>query len=291
MFRAIRRLWSAYRALRIAAWALGALGAAAGFAGAAWALAARRLRARLMTDSPEFADDTRIDPFGLAGLRDRLPRIPRPDLPALPVWPVAAALGAMAVVWLILHIPMGRPDNPFDRDEPRLFSDADRTWISKITGGRCEHRWLFGLLRCRHKGEHMDHHYPWSKGGATDRHNLVWLCARHNIRKSDHVPTWFDTWVLYRARLKYLPPRWRGYARPDGVKRYPGEDDAGRGEAGAAPAAPAAPPAAVPFDPMGGADDDGFFDDYDDYGDDIDGGEHDGSDEDGRGAWASTDGA
>ena len=110
------------------------------------------------------------------------------------------------------------------------FDDADRAWLEKAVGSRCEHRML-GLFRCPRRGEQMDHHYPWSKGGATDRHNLVYLCARHNRRKSDHTPTLWGTWLLYRARLKYLPPALRGYAWPDGRSREndqtiePEEDD------------------------------------------------------------------
>ena len=92
-------------------------------------------------------------------------------------------------------------------------------------GGRCEHRRLFGLLRCRGPIEHMDHHYPWSRGGATDRHNLVGLCARHNLRKSDGIPTLLRTWLLYRSRLKYFPARLRGYAWPDGRAHSMRDDD------------------------------------------------------------------
>ena len=65
----------------------------------------------------------------------------------------------------------------------------------------------------------MDHHYPHAKGGATVRTNLVWLCDRHNNRKSDHVPTRLETWMLYRA-----------YARIDATTDETEEDDDDRQE-------------------------------------------------------------
>lgn len=218
--------WRTYRRLRFAAYAIGAVGglgasAAAGIAALKW-----RLTRDMRADSPEFADETRT----LTGL------LHLPDMPRPPAWldglagPLLAAAGLLLAVWLMSRLPMPRPDNPFDRDARRLFDDADRAWLEKAVGGRCEHRML-GLFRCPRKGEQMDHHYPWSKGGATDRHNLVYLCARHNRRKSDRTPTLWGTWLLYRARLKYLPPALRGYAWPDGRSREndqtiePEEDD------------------------------------------------------------------
>jgi len=42
------------------------------------------------------------------------------------------------VVRLIAMIPMANPDNPFDRDPQRLFSDRDLEWIRDLTGDRCE---------------------------------------------------------------------------------------------------------------------------------------------------------
>lgn len=174
--RTIRRAWEAYRLLRVASYAAGALAGAGGLAGA-----------RLV--------------------------------------PILAAAVVLIALLALANLRMPKPDNPFDRDPVRLFSDADRTWIRMAAGGRCEHRRLFGLLRCRGPIEHMDHHYPWSRGGATDRHNLVGLCARHNLRKSDGIPTLLRTWLLYRSRLKYFPARLRGYAWPDGRAHSMRDDD------------------------------------------------------------------
>ena len=61
--RTIRRAWEAYRLLRVASYAAGALAGAGGLAGAYWTLLARRLRAGLAEDSPEYAADTAVDPW------------------------------------------------------------------------------------------------------------------------------------------------------------------------------------------------------------------------------------
>lgn len=163
----------------------------------------------MMEDSPEYAEKPSL-----------IPKISFPGMPAinttLLIWASGILLGSLLVL-LILRIPTGRPDNPFDTDPQRLFTDRDREWINSCTQRRCEHRKWFGLARCKYKGEQLDHWYPWSKGGATSRHNLVNLCAKHNRRKSDHVPYWWQTRLLARARMNYFPPRWRAYVRPDGL--------------------------------------------------------------------------
>ena len=122
----------------------------------------------------------------------------------------------LLAVWLACRMPMAKPDNPFDRDPRRLFTDSDREWIDSCCQHRCEHRYCFGLLRCRYRAQQLDHWYPYAKGGATSRTNLVDLCAKHNNRKSDHVPTRLQTWMLARARHSYFPVEWRGYCKPDG---------------------------------------------------------------------------
>ena len=216
MGRRLADLWETMRMLRVAVCTIGALAGTAGATAAGLWGAAWRARRELMTDSPEYAADAHVDPTGLAEPLHHAwetMRAWRPPTP--PAWwwlPVILAL----ILWIAARIPLARPDNPWERDPARDFPPADRRWIATAVGGRCEHRSLFGLLRCRREGEHADHHYPHSRGGATDRHNLVWLCARHNLRKSDRIPTLLDTWLLYRARLRYLPARYRAYAWPDG---------------------------------------------------------------------------
>lgn len=221
----LRRLYADYRALRWALWALGAVASIGGTIVGALAADAWRRMGPVLTDSPEYASDAKASP-PLASIHWSLPHI---DLG--PFVPFLIALAVVLAVRVLLRWPMARPDNPWERDPRRLFTDADRRWIKELTGNRCEHRWMFGLLRCRRRGAYMDghgqmdHHYPHAKGGATVRTNLVWLCDRHNNRKSDHVPTRLETWMLYRARLKYLPARWRAYARIDATTDETEEDD------------------------------------------------------------------
>lgn len=221
----LRRLYADYRALRWALWALGAVASVGGTIVGALAADAWRRMGPVLTDSPEYASDAKASP-PLASIHWSLPHV---DLG--PFVPLLIALAVVLTVRVLLRWPMARPDNPWERDPKRLFTDADRRWIKELTGNRCEHRWMFGLLRCRRRGAYMDghgqmdHHYPHAKGGATVRTNLVWLCDRHNNRKSDKVPTRLETWMLYRARLKYLPARWRAYARIDATTDETEEDD------------------------------------------------------------------
>lgn len=215
MRRTLSRLWGAYRWFRVACYVGGALSGTSLGSALVWLAYRFRRLGELATDSPEYASDQRL--------------LPAPHMPDLSSWarPALAALAVLAallVVRALLRWPMRKPDNPFDRDPRRLFTDSDRAWIDSCCQGRCEHRCLFGLFRCRYKAQQLDHWYPYAKGGATSRRNLVDLCARHNNRKSDHVPTRLQTAMLAHARLKYFPPEWRGYCRPDGLVDDPDRD-------------------------------------------------------------------
>lgn len=194
-----------------------------------------RVRARVtaLEDEPEYASAVSLNPFAVFHGRVSWPRLSWPRIPIW-VWVCAVVLAVCAVLWLLARWPMRSPDNPFDRDPRRRFTSADRDWIRSCTQDRCEHRMLFGLLRCPRVGEQLDHHYPWSRGGATSRRNLVWLCARHNNRKSDRVPSRLSTWLLVRARARYWPVWARGDMVPDGMCETgdDGADDAGMGDAG-----------------------------------------------------------
>ncbi|WP_206431318.1 HNH endonuclease [Bifidobacterium castoris] len=176
-----------------------------------------RVRARVaaLEDAPEYASDVSLNPYHALRGHVAWPHWAWASGPW--VWPAVALCAAMLLLWAARRIPMRAPRNPFERDPRRRFTRTDRDWVSGCAGGRCEHRMLFGLLRCRRAGEQMDHHYPWSRGGATSRRNLVWLCARHNNRKSDRVPSRFDTWALVRARERYWPVWARGDMVPDGM--------------------------------------------------------------------------
>lgn len=215
-----RLVWRAYREYELFRWLAWVVGGVFGLAGALWGgLVAWTARVRMMAmvDAPEYAND--ITPG------DVLPR-GLSFVGGLP-WPVVlVVLACVGVVVLLARLPLVKPDNPFERDPRRLFDDGDRRWVNGCARNRCEYR-TFGLFRCHGKVEELDHWYPWARGGATDRHNLVGLCRRHNRRKSDHVPTILGTWMLGRARMRYFPARYRGYVRPDGEYRgKPGEQQA-----------------------------------------------------------------
>lgn len=149
--RAIRRVWEAYRLLRVASYTAGALAGVGGLAGAYWTLLTRRMRAALSEDSPEYAADTAVDPWRAGERAAGLIRAFRDVriMAGARLVPILCLSGLLIVLLILMNLRMPKPDNPFDRDPVRLFPDADRTWIRMAAGGRCEHRGLFGLLRCR----------------------------------------------------------------------------------------------------------------------------------------------
>lgn len=90
------------------------------------------------------------------------------------------------------------------RDPRRNFTPNDRATGFARAGNQCEHISLFGR-RCTAAPTHGDHHYPWSKGGATTLSNFVALCARHNLSKGSQVPSGWATRRLERRRASYFP--------------------------------------------------------------------------------------
>jgi hypothetical protein len=71
------------------------------------------------------------------------------------------------------------PENQVQRR--RLIPTAVKLAVWKRDGGRC--------VICGATDElHFDHDLPWSKGGTSvTEANVQILCARHNLRKSDHI--------------------------------------------------------------------------------------------------------
>lgn len=88
------------------------------------------------------------------------------------------------------------------RDARRVFTRSEKNSAMALCKNRCEGTGVF--FRCQHVGKdlHGDHWFPHSRGGATSIVNLVMLCPTCNKRKSDKIPSRFQTWGL-RLRRKY----------------------------------------------------------------------------------------
>lgn len=116
----------------------------------------------------------------------------------------ALALGAaVALVMALTYLPglLARPQ----LDTQRTFTSAQRREGFDRADGRCEME-SWGWLRCRNPAEHGDHWHPWSKGGASELGNFVAACSRCNLRKSDRVPTFWQTRRLELRRRRYFAP-------------------------------------------------------------------------------------
>ena len=198
------KAWHAWRQWQYSLWAIRAtVGLVAGVGGIAGMILGRE-HVNLMRDSPELASN---DTFETGSTQT-----PAWDqVPWTRVWWIMGAVAMLAVLRVLYTWPMPDPGNdwPDGRDPKRLFGDADFAWIRRCANNRCEHRYCFGLLRCTRSIAHdlqRDHWYPHAKGGATVRGNEVGLCSRCNNRKSDRIPSRFETWALRRARRSYFPP-------------------------------------------------------------------------------------
>lgn len=81
---------------------------------------------------------------------------------------------------------------------PRHPTPAVARRVRSRAQGRCE------MVGCDAPAEHLDHIYPWAHGGNSDFANLQWLCARHNLQKSDRIPETFTAeqlWLRYVSDL------------------------------------------------------------------------------------------
>ena len=114
--------------------------------------------------------------------------------------PVLAVLSALVIVWQVAAMIRERYS---PKDPVRSFSSSQIAAASMRAGGRCEFSTTFG--RCRSVGAHADHWVPHTRGGASTDDNLVWGCARHNLRKSSRMPTRMATWRIARRRRRYFP--------------------------------------------------------------------------------------
>lgn len=124
-----------------------------------------------------------------------------------------AAGVTFALVTLLLGIPrvIALLPRRIERDPQRAFSAEQRRAGFLRCGGRCEAETLL-LGRCRRPAVHGDHWYPHSKGGRTSMRNFAGLCQWHNLSKSSHTPTWWETTRLEWRRRRYFP---------QGVERRP----------------------------------------------------------------------
>lgn len=112
----------------------------------------------------------------------------------------------IAIAFVIVAIAkLARSRGSVSKDPRRNFTVNDRINGFSRAGNRCEHFNIFGF-RCRARASHGDHHYPYSKGGATILTNFVALCAHHNLSKGSRVPSRLYTNRLERRRRKYFPP-------------------------------------------------------------------------------------
>lgn len=111
-------------------------------------------------------------------------------------------VGAVGAVWLLVMLRSYQVRHR-PRDPVRLFTSGQNARARMLAQNRCEHHGL--VRRCPSPGAHGDHWFPHSKGGATCEDNLVWLCARHNLRKSAKWPSRRVTRRLARRRRRYFP--------------------------------------------------------------------------------------
>lgn len=132
-------------------------------------------------------------------------------IPAAPDLAISFTFVALCIAFIVavfnkadhmmLRIAHRKKDNS-RRDAKRVFTNKQKSQVSKACNDRCEGTGLF--FRCRYRGTdlHGDHWFPHSKGGATSMTNLVMLCPACNRRKSDHIPSRLQTVALNRRRKR-----------------------------------------------------------------------------------------
>ena len=116
--------------------------------------------------------------------------------------PLALAVIGFVII-VVLLVRTARAKRPVQTDPQRMFTAAQRAEAKRRAGGRCEHS--FWGMRCHRPGEHADHIYPWSRGGATAMSNCQSLCQHHNLAKSAKIPSRFYISALARRRRAYFP--------------------------------------------------------------------------------------
>jgi len=110
----------------------------------------------------------------------------------------------LCAVSVVILVARASGHSSTQKDPQRSFTSAQRAQGFARALNQCEHFNVFGR-RCTDGPTHGDHHHPHSKGGSTTLSNFVALCSRHNLTKSNHVPTHFATRRLERRRRAYFP--------------------------------------------------------------------------------------
>ena len=86
-------------------------------------------------------------------------------------------------------------DLPRARRRPTVAAAKE---IALRADGKCE------MSGCDREAEHLDHIYPWAHGGNSEPVNLQWLCAKHNLKKSDKIPETFSPeqlWLRFESAV------------------------------------------------------------------------------------------
>lgn len=117
---------------------------------------------------------------------------------------VIAAIFVFVLVVVALRLAANAAAANAPKDPQRLFTKEQRMAARERAGGQCEFEGPF-FRRCTRTGEHGDHYFPHTKGGATNQANHVWACAKCNLSKGAKVPTLWHKIRLERRRRKYFP--------------------------------------------------------------------------------------
>jgi len=113
--------------------------------------------------------------------------------------PINIAISALLLIVLTYAVVAYMTDvvrRFLPRDPARVFNAAQKRYLMAQAGGRCEHRPLLWFRCFRNTRLQADHIMPWSRGGRTTLENGQMLCASHNRRKTNRIPS-----PLYRVRI------------------------------------------------------------------------------------------
>lgn len=131
MKRFFRKLVAAWRMSRRVRWTMNTLGGLLGVNVAALGIGfIRQLRAKVAgsEDAPEYAGDITLNPLHGLGLDTSGFHWPQWTVNTTITAITGLTLLTMLAIILLARMPMRKPDNGFDRDPRRYFTDADREY-------------------------------------------------------------------------------------------------------------------------------------------------------------------